>query len=285
MQYNRQKIKSTVKLLLTLLLLATVVVAIRYFLVESYRISTSTMANTLKEGDLIVVNKFSKLPERNQVILFTSPLRKDTTTSPLFISRCIGLPGDTIRVNGDGYTINGRFFPLSPNAICQYRLDNSAADLFVKTLNKLKIPIRNLQNERSSFLISLTPFEEYSIREELPETINQTFIKLTPQEYSLIVPRKDRAYRLTDECLIACKEAISREAESPVSFRDDKLYLDGKETDFFFFEQDYFWVLSDNMNEGIDSRHLGFIPEESIVGTAWYCWFSPQTKRFFNPVN
>lgn len=282
---NKQKITKIVKLLLTILLLATVVVAIRYYLIESYRISTSTMENTLKEGDLIVVNKLKKLPERNQVILFSSPLRKDTVSSPLFLSRCIGLPGDTIQVNSDGYTINGRFFPLSPNAICQYTVDNSAADLFFKALDKLKIPIRNLQNGKSSILISLTPFEEYSIREELPEKINQAFLKQTTNAYSLIVPRKNRAYRLTEECLIACKEAISREAESPVAFRDDKLFLDGKETDFFFFEQDYFWVLSDNMNEGIDSRHLGFVPEENIVGTAWYCWFSPQTKRFFNPVN
>jgi len=284
MQY-KQNIKTTAKLLLTLLFLATVVVAIRCYLIESYRISTSTMENTLKEGDLIIVNKLKKQPGRNQVVLFSSPLHKDTVSPPLFLSRCIGLPGDTIQVNGDGYTINGRFFPLSPNAICQYRLDNSSVDLFFKTLNRLEIPVRNLQNEAGSILISLTPFEEYTIREELPATINQTFIKQAIREYSLIVPRKNRAYRLTEDCLIACKEAILWEAESPVTFRNNKLYLDGKETDFFFFEQDYFWVLSDNINEGIDSRHLGFIPEGNLVGTAWYCWFSPQTKHFFNPIN
>lgn len=284
MQY-KQKIKTTVKLLLTILFLATVVVAIRYYLIESYRISTSTMANTLKEGDFIVVNKLMKQPDRNQVILFSSPLRKDTISPPLFLSRCIGLPGDTIQVNSDGYTINGRFFPLSPNAICQYKLDSSEVESFVKTLDRLKIPIRDLRNEGSNIFVSLTPFEEYSIREELTESVNQAFVKQTSGEYSLIVPRKNRAYRLTPECLTACKEAILCETESPVAFRNDKLYVDGKETDFFFFEQDYFWVLSDNMNEGIDSRHLGFIPAENIVGTAWYCWFSPHTKRFFKPVN
>lgn len=281
----KQKIKTTIKQLLTLLLLATVVVAVRYYLIESYRISTSAMENTLMEGDLIIVNKLNKQPDRNQVMLFSSPLRKDTVDSPLFLSRCIGLPGDTIRVNDDGYTVNGRFFPISPNAICQYRLENSEANLFFSVLSRLNIPVRDLRKEGNSTLIALTPFEEYSIREELSERSNKAFTKQTSGEYALIVPRKDRAYRLTEECLIACKEAILREAEAPVSFRNDKLFLDGKETDFFFFEQDYFWVLSDNTNEGIDSRHLGFVPAENIVGTAWYCWFSPQTKRFFNPVN
>lgn len=283
--HYKQKIKTTIKLLLTLLLLATVVVAIRYYLVESYRISTTSMENTLMEGDFIIVNKLKKQPDRNQVVLFSSPLRKDTLSSPLFLSRCIGLPGDTIQVNNDGYTINGRFFPLSPNAICRYKLANSAADSLFKTLNRLNIPIRDLHRADNNTLISLTPFEEYSIREELPESINNVFTKQTMGEYSLVVPRKGRSYRLTEDCLIACREAILREAEAPVAFRNEKLFLDGKETDFFFFGQDYFWVLSDNMNEGIDSRHLGFVPAEHIIGTAWYCWFSPQTKRFFNPIH
>ena len=219
------------------------------------------------------------------MILFASPLRKDTVSPPLFLSRCIGLPGDTIQVNNDGYTINGRFFPLSPNAVCQYKLDNSAAGTFFQVLERLEIPVRDPKNEGNCILFSLTPFEEYTIREELSAKVNQAFTKQTDGEYSLIVPRKDRAYRLTAECLIACKEAILCETELPASFRDNKLFLDGKETDFFFFKQDYFWVLSDNVNDGIDSRHLGFIPVNNISGTAWYCWFSPHTRDFFKPVN
>lgn len=281
---NRKKIKKIVKLLLTIVLLTTVVVAIRYYLIESYHISTSAMENTLQKGDFILVNKLHKKPERNQVILFESPLRKDTASSPLFLSRCIGLPGDTIQVNNDGYTINGHFFPLSPNAVCKYSVENALVEPFFNLLKQFSIPIRNLKNEENHVLISLTPFEEYTIREELSEESNQAFTKQTDGEYSLIIPQKNKPYRLTEECLIACKEAILCEAELPVAFRNNKLFLDGKETDFFFFKQDYFWVLSDNMNDGIDSRHLGFIPENNISGTAWCCWLSPQNKRFFKSV-
>lgn len=55
-----------------------------------------------------------------------------------------------------------------------------------------------------------------------------------------------------------------RETDGKASFRDGKLYLDGRETNFFFFQQDYYWVLSDNTNEAVDSRHLGFIPADHI---------------------
>lgn len=243
------------------------------------------MENTLKKGDFILVNKWKNKPERNGVILFVSPLLKDTLSSPLFVSRCIGLPGDTVRVNNDGYTINGHFFPLSPNTVCQYLIANSAADTFFKALKKLNIPVRNAQNRDKEILLSLTPFEEYSIREELPEDINRRFIKQETDEYSLIIPQRNRPYRITEECLVACTEAIVSESEKPVAIRDNKLFIDGRETEFFFFDQDYYWVLSDNTHEGIDSRHLGIIPANHILGTAWYCWFSQESEHLFKSVN
>ncbi len=280
----KQKIIKTVKLLLTLLILATVVVAIRYYLIESFCVSTTAMENTIMKGDLIIVDKLQNRPVRNEVMLFTSPLRKDTVYSPVFLSRCIGLPGDTIQVSSDGYTINGRFYPLSPNTICHYKLDHSVSEVFFQKLKQLKIPIRNLQNKPNYLLLSLTPFEEYTLREELPETVNQVFTKQTTNGYSLVVPKKNVSYKLNRDNLIACKEAILREAGEPVTFWNDKIYLHGKEESYFTFKQDYYWVLADNMNEGIDSRHLGFIPSANIIGTAWYCWFSPQTNRFFKRV-
>jgi len=284
MQY-KQKIITTVKLLLTIVFLIALVVVIRYCLVESYRISTASMGNTLKEGDFILVNKWKDHPDRNEVILFISPLLQDTASSPLFLSRCIGLPGDTIQVSNDGYTVNGQFFPLSPHAVCQYQVDNFAAALFLQTLDKLGMKANELQNGERHISLTLTSFEEYTIREELPEDINRVFIKHPTTEYSLIVPRRPRPYRIDENCLIACKEAILSEEKKQINFKENKLYIDGKETDFFFFDQDYYWVLSDNVNEGVDSRHLGCVPAKNILGTASFCWFSKQAERFFKPVN
>ena len=75
-----------------------IVILIRLFGVESFQISTNAMAETLRKGDRILVDKLmgGRTPGRNRVVLFTSPLAKDSTDAPLFISRCIGMPGDTI---------------------------------------------------------------------------------------------------------------------------------------------------------------------------------------------
>ena len=241
----------------------------------------------LHKGDYILVNKIpgKNKPVRGKVVLFTSPLSRDSADAPLFISRCIGMPGDTIRVSMDGYTINGQKIPRSPRSLCSYFITLSAKETFLETLEKLDIPLRDFRQENFGCMLSLTAFEEYQLREELPDAINRHFIGEQMQEYMLIVPRKDRAYPLDAASLTACKEIILRETDGKASFRDGKLYLDGRETNFFFFRQDYYWVLSDNTNEAVDSRHLGFIPADHIVGNAWLCWYSPDKQRIFKPVH
>ena len=59
-----------------LALVVSIVYAVRYYVGESYRISTNAMAEALKAGDYIVVTKLPQSPskQRGQVILFHSPL-------------------------------------------------------------------------------------------------------------------------------------------------------------------------------------------------------------------
>ena len=93
-----------------------IVMLIRLFCIESYRISTDSMEEALHKGDYILVNKIpgKNKPVRGKVVLFTSPLSRDSADAPLFISRCIGMPGDTIRVRRiyDKRAENPPFSPL-----------------------------------------------------------------------------------------------------------------------------------------------------------------------------
>lgn len=273
--------------LAVLILLGGMVVGIRHFCIESYRISTEAMAEALQPGDYILANKLPVKgnPGRNRVVLFTSPLLKDTLEAPLFISRCIGLPGDTIQVSPDGYSVNGRQVPRSPRTLSTYFVAESAKDEFLQTLYALEIPERDRKQEPYGISLRLTAFEAYQLREELPQAVNLRFINEQTESYALVVPRKDRAYRLDPVSLIACQEAIRAETGGKAVFRNGKLYLDGRETSFFFFKQDYYWVLSDNTKDAVDSRHLGFIPAGHIIGNAFFCWYSPDKQRIFKSVN
>jgi len=193
----------------------------------------------------------------------------------------MGMPGDTIEVDEDGYTINGKLIPLPPSALYTYLIPENMKDNCRRLLEHLRIPIREWKKEDEGYTVRLTSFEAYQLCEEIgikPEAL----AKYEPAtHYKLIVPRKGRAYRLNEMSLPLCEDAIRKETQGRAKFRDGKLFLDGRETSFFFFKEDYYWMLSDNAKEAVDSRHLGFIPKNHIIGNAWFCWYSKDRGRFF----
>ena len=84
-----------------------IVLVLRSFIVEPFRIPSNSMMPTLLTGDFILVNKFDYgirlpvldtkvvdigLPERGDVVVFRFP---DDPATP-FIKRVVGVPGDRI---------------------------------------------------------------------------------------------------------------------------------------------------------------------------------------------
>jgi len=91
---------------------------IRAFVVEAFKIPTSSMENTLLVGDFLIVNKavygaeipgvglripgFAE-PDRGDVIVFNPP----HDPSKNYVKRLIGLPGDTLEMRGKDVYVNG----------------------------------------------------------------------------------------------------------------------------------------------------------------------------------
>jgi signal peptidase I len=103
-----------------------IVLLVRSFIFEPFRIPSASMMPGLVDGDFIFVNKFSyglRLPVVNTKILNTGePKRGDvivfrlpTNPSVHFIKRLIGLPGDHILVRDNRLTINGQNIPVKPD--------------------------------------------------------------------------------------------------------------------------------------------------------------------------
>jgi len=251
------------------------VLLIRHFCIGSYRISTHAMAEALHKGDYVLVNKLSLKSDlkRNRIILFKSPLQRDRDKTPLIVSRCVALPGDTIEVSNAGYKINGILYPRSPQSLTSYIVSQEIRAPFVNLLNRMNIPVREPGEPKSLPTFILTPFEEYQIREEMNEKINKLFVREKEESYLIIVPRKGETYRLNQGFITTAREAIIAESTQEVSFPNRKLYLDGEEVKTFTFNRDYYWVLSDNTEDAVDSRHLGFIPADHIVGSVWFRWY------------
>lgn len=103
-----------------------IVLLIRSFLFEPFRIPSDSMMPTLLDGDFIFVNKFAyglrlpvvheKIvsigePQRGDVIVFRLP--SDPATN--YIKRLVGLPGDHVQVRDQQIYINGLPVPVDMN--------------------------------------------------------------------------------------------------------------------------------------------------------------------------
>ncbi len=102
----------------SLLQAGVIALCIRTYLVQAYKIPSSSMENTLKPGDHIFVNKFLygiripytekrllawRSPKRLDIMVFQAPHEPQKD----YIKRCIGLPGDSLKVEDMKVFANG----------------------------------------------------------------------------------------------------------------------------------------------------------------------------------
>ncbi|WP_407352347.1 signal peptidase I [Luteimonas sp. R10] len=102
-----------------------VVLILRSFVAEPFRIPSSSMMPTLLIGDFILVNKFAYglrlpisnrkfvdigAPERGDVVVFRPPHQPDQD----WIKRVVGLPGDVIEYRDNKVYVNGEVFGYQP---------------------------------------------------------------------------------------------------------------------------------------------------------------------------
>ena len=105
-----------------------IVLVLRSFLYEPFRIPSDSMMPTLIQGDFIFVNKWRyglRLPVLNTEIVplgepqrgYVIVFRKPSDPSLVFIKRLVGLPGDTIQVVGSQVLVNGTPSQIVPGEL------------------------------------------------------------------------------------------------------------------------------------------------------------------------
>jgi len=113
----KKKEPKIIELAYSLMPVLMLVLIIRSFIVEPFRIPSGSMKPTLLEGDLIVVNKFAygiKLPiSSKKIIPLQNPkvgdvvVFRNTKSGIYVIKRLVGLPGDKIEYKDERLYING----------------------------------------------------------------------------------------------------------------------------------------------------------------------------------
>jgi signal peptidase I len=241
----RQHVPVTVDYARSFFPVAVIVLLVRAFIFEPFRIPSDSMMPTLLDGDFIVVNKFAYglrmpvigtkfldtgEPKRGDVVVFHYPPEPSIN----YIKRLVGMPGDRVAIISDQLIINGQPVPLQANG----RYDDGC-----------------YHNMRLS-------------TEVLGTHSHQTLSCLTPEE--LMVPpgptcnrRLDRNY-VCDEPSVpgAHDHSDMHEVEVPAG-----QYL----------------MIGDNRDNSSDGRIWGFVPEDHLVGKATRIWFNWDLQRSGGP--
>lgn len=281
---------------------------VQTLLVTTCVIPSSGMENSLYQGERILVNKWSyglRLPfcslfgyhrlassraEKGDILLFNNPhpqqVEKGIEWRELFISRCIGTPGDTLMLDADLNCVGGEV--LSPDAKSLYAYPVSSEDLMLTVLSVLGIKGNTLAGYTSDggYIRSFSQYEYYLISQKLEGRIPLVPLdeKNRTEVHPYVIPAKGVPVKVYPwNVTLLCNTIVAHEHQ-PAEILRDTLYVKGKPVETYTFSKDYYWVASNDPVNICDSRLFGFVPEDHLIGKAWRIWYSSRKGRFWQRV-
>lgn len=112
-----------------------IVLPIRFFIAQPFIVSGASMETTFSTGEYLIVDQLTyrmQDPERGDVIVFRYP----RNPSKFFIKRIIGVPGDTVEIDGTTVTIVNTTHPEGVVLDEPYISSMSAKDALTESLGE-----------------------------------------------------------------------------------------------------------------------------------------------------
>ena len=276
-----------------------VVLLLRGFAFTSCLIPSTGMENSLFQGERILVNKWSyglRVPlmslfsyhrwcersvRQQDVVVFNNPAAIGQPTidrREIYISRCIGTPGDTLLVDSL-FSVSSPEAQFNPDKKRLYSYPATKEQLITSLMQTLSITNDGLMGSNDSTHVRSFSRYEYYLLEQAISDQNwiQPLTEMSEKELKpLIVPGKGKALRVYPWNITLLRNTLVMHEGKQAEIKNDTLYIDGKPTQHCFFTKDYYWMASNNSVNLSDSRLFGFVPQDHIIGKASLIWFSKE---------
>lgn len=262
MRKNAARARTLLEYTKTVLITLAVALFLKAFVVEAFRIPSSSMEGTLHVGDFLLVNKLAygirtprfipltnfvlptwyapvfRNPQRGDVVVFEFPGSADYADKgqPVnYIKRCVGLPGDDVEIRDGQVLVNGERFDFPHTATQAQSLGSP--------------------NHRGRLFPWGAGFTE--------------------DQYGPVhVPRKGDRVELTADNLSRWRIIIQGEGHSVGFDVSGGILIDGRPAKEYIVKRNYYFVMGDNRANSLDSRYWGFVPEENLIGEALMVYWS-----------
>lgn len=242
------------------------------------------MAATYQKGDALLVNKWRRQPRLYEVVWFTYPLPDSGQKAPLFLQRCVALPGDSFVIADKVLLVNNAplndtaelrqnyFIKLDAcypdsNSLLQFGLTEggSISEEFDFSYALTKKQADSLK--RYPYVVKLEPkLEKKTLPDEtvFPYSLNQ---KWNLDNFGpLYIPRKGDTLRLDTLNLPLYETLITRYEGNRLLVKKDSIFINEQAAKWYVCRQNYYFVMGDNRDNAYDSRSFGFLPEAFIRG-------------------
>ena len=251
-----------------------IALALRAFVIEAFKIPSSSMYPTLEIGDHIFVNKFIyglrvpwtstkflelRGPKRGEVIVFMMPCETDRD----YIKRVVATAGDTVEVRCSVVHVNGVAVPAVPvPGECGYE-DNGNG------------PWRHMSCSRYRETVGTEVYDTYhsSRRPEFPREPDRE--KDFPQLPDKDSPQLADSPPTPPSCGTPAGGGVAAENQATGSVVVTNTNAGDCELQIHYVvPPGHVFVMGDNRANSNDSRFWGSVPLENIKGKAMFIWLS-----------